>query len=157
MVSFREAARMLDEEIEALPEEIFQGLNGGVNFLPETKKDGSGLCVMGLYHHNAMGRYVELYYGSFCAVYPDADEEEFRKVLRKTLHHELTHHLEGLAGDRSLEKWDDRHRAEIIARRDGGPTDSPLFVGGYTGPGENSVLRRRRYPAGGHGGRGPEK
>jgi len=158
MLSFKEAGRILDEEVDALPEEIFRELNGGVNLLRRKKLDKDGLCILGLYHHNAMGRYVELYYGSFCAVYGDADEERFRAELRKTLHHELTHHLEGLAGDRTLEKWDERHRAELLARAGGGEPDSPLFAGGYTGPGGDAVLRRRRYPAGGHAGRGdPER
>ena len=36
MVSFEEAGKILDEAAEALPEEIFKELNGGVNLLPDT-------------------------------------------------------------------------------------------------------------------------
>lgn len=36
------------------------------------------------------------------------DDETFRRRLKSTLHHELTHHIESQAGDRSLERWDER-------------------------------------------------
>jgi hypothetical protein len=153
MISFEEAGRFLDEEAAALPAEIFQDLNGGVNLLPEKKRDADGMYTLGMYFHNAMGRYVEIYFGSFQEVFRFESNEAVRRELGKTLRHELTHHLEGLAGDRSLEKWDERHRAELLAAMRGSPPDSPLFAGGYTGPGEDSVLRRRRRPAPGAEGR----
>jgi len=107
MVSFQEAGEMLDAACEALPQEIFKDLNGGVNLLPDVKKDGSGSIILGLYHHDAMGRYVEIFYGSIRELYGEISPEKFRERLTKTLHHELTHHIEGLAGDRSLEHWDE--------------------------------------------------
>ena len=101
MVSFEEAGKMLDEAMEALPKEIFRELNGGVNLLPEAKHSDDGRYVMGLYHFDAMGRWVEIFYGSFTALYGDIPAEQFRKHLTETLHHELTHHIEALAGDRT--------------------------------------------------------
>lgn len=107
MVSFKEAGKMLDEAMEALPQGIFDGLNGGVNLLEEAKTDSKGGYILGLYHNNIMGRYIEIFYGSFAGLYGDIPADQFARRLRSTLHHELTHHIEGLAGDRSLERWDE--------------------------------------------------
>ena len=49
MVTFEEAAAMLDEAADSLPEEIFDKLNGGVNLLPARRTDEHGLLVMGMY------------------------------------------------------------------------------------------------------------
>ena len=129
MVTFEEAGRMLDEAVEALPEEIFKELNGGVNLKPEERRTDDGRFLMGLYHHDAMGRWVEIFYGSFAALYGDIPPERFREHLIETLHHELTHHIEGLAGDRTLERWDEE-QTELW--REGAPlkAESVLFVDG---------------------------
>ena len=138
------AERLLDEEAEQLPEAIFRELNGGVNLLPEARRDASGLYILGLYHHNTMGRYIELFYGSFRALYPEADEERLRSLLGETLRHELTHHLENLAGDRSLEKWDERHRAELLRGLYDEDVGTTQFAGGMYRKPEVPALRRRR-------------
>ena len=105
MISFEEAGRILDEAAEALPEEIFRGLNGGVNLIPQVRRDENGLLVMGTYNVDQMGRRVEIYYGSFRVRYPDASPDKCAKALVRTLKHELRHHIENLAMDRSLERW----------------------------------------------------
>lgn len=107
MVSFKEAGKMLDEAMEALPAGIFDGLNGGVNLLEEKKTDARGSYILGLYHNDIMGRYIEIFYGSFVELYGDIPPGQFARRLRSTLHHELTHHVEGLAGDKTLERWDE--------------------------------------------------
>ena len=61
MVTFEEAAAMLDEAVDALPQEIFNKLNGGVNLLPARRTDENGLLVMGMYFVDQMGRHVEIY------------------------------------------------------------------------------------------------
>lgn len=119
---------MLDAAAEALPEEIFKELNGGVNLLPEAKKGDDGRFIMGLYHSDIMGRRVEIFYGSFVALYCDAPPEEFRAHLDTTLRHELTHHIEGLAGDRTLEHWDEEQTALWRAGGEKLTADSLLFV-----------------------------
>lgn len=130
MVSFEEAGKILDEAVEALPEEIFKALNGGVNLLPETRESGDGRYTLGLYHNDVMGRRVEIFYGSFRALYGNIPPEEFRQRLISTLHHELTHHIEGLAGDRTLERWDEEQTALWLSGGEAGPidADSILFV-----------------------------
>lgn len=128
MLSFEEAGRVLDEAVEALPEGIFRELNGGVNLLPDTKKSDDGRFTLGLYHNDLMGRRVEIFYGSFLALYGELPDSEFREHLVATLHHELTHHIEGLAGDRTLEHWDEEQTA--LWEQSGAPlrADSVLFV-----------------------------
>ena len=130
MVTFEEAGAILDEAVEALPEEIFRDLNGGVNLLPDTRESGDGRYTLGLYHNDAMGRYVEIFYGSIRAAYGDISPEEWKKHLVATLHHELTHHIEGLAGDRTLERWDEAQTAAWLAGGEATPidADSILFV-----------------------------
>ncbi len=107
MVSYKEAGKMLDKAMEALPAGIFDGLNGGVNLIEAPQKSDKGGYILGLYHNNMMGRYIEIFYGSFVELYGDIPPAQFERRLRSTLHHELTHHIEGLAGDRSLEHWDE--------------------------------------------------
>ena len=102
---------MLDEVAGDLPEEIFLELNGGVSLLERAKKSeedsSGGLYTLGEYCHDRMGRYINIYYGSICAVYPGATASEMRGHLRDLLAHELTHHLESLAGERDLEIQDE--------------------------------------------------
>ena len=126
MISYDEAGRVLDEAVDALPEEIFDKLNGGVNLLRQSRTDEHGLLIMGTYNVNQMGRYVEIYYGSFRRKYPNASYEKCRDELIRTLKHELTHHIESLALDRSLEKWDEQHVAELLSGLDSG--EEPLEV-----------------------------
>lgn len=108
MLSYEEAGAVLDELVDELPDGIFENLNGGVSFVEEAVTAEDGRYTLGTYFRNEMGRYIELYYGSFVELYGDMDDELFRRRLKSTLHHELTHHIESMAGDRSLEHWDDR-------------------------------------------------
>lgn len=108
MLSYEEAGLVLDELADALPPEIFDDLNGGVSFIEEAKRSEDGRYTLGTYFRDALGKYIELYYGSFVELYGEMDDETFRRRLKSTLHHELTHHIESQAGDRSLEHWDER-------------------------------------------------
>ena len=130
MVTFEEAASMLDEAVDELPQEIFDKLNGGVNLIPSRRTDEHGLLVMGMYIVDQMGRHVEIYYGSFKERYRNAPPERWKRELTKTLKHELTHHIESLACDRSLEKWDAEHVAKLLSGLEYEPLEasSVLFV-----------------------------
>ena len=121
MFSIEEISKMLDEIASELPEGVFRDLNGGVNLLPEEKKsdkdsDG-GLFTLGEYRRDQMGRYIVIYYGSLLKVYGDSSHEKMRKHLRDILTHELTHHLESLAGDRSLEIKDEMKLFDYFSRK----------------------------------------
>ncbi len=112
MLTYEQAGDVLDELVDELPEEIFKNLNGGVSFLEKAVRGSEGGYTLGMYFRDKMGRHIELYYGSFTELYGDMDDETFRRRLKSTLHHELTHHIENQAGDRSLERWDER-QAEL--------------------------------------------
>jgi hypothetical protein len=102
---------MLDEIAAELPEEVFLKLNGGVSLLPDTKLSPAdprgGLYTLGEYRRDQMGRYIVLYYGSIITVHGREDPIKIRESLRKLLTHELTHHIESMAGERDLEIEDE--------------------------------------------------
>ncbi|MGN0985409.1 MAG: metallopeptidase family protein [Candidatus Enterenecus sp.] len=110
---------ILDALMEEFPEELFQSLNGGILLLEEALPDpeaGEDVYIMGEYCWDELGRYINIYYGSFAALLCDEPEEVWEDELRITLRHELTHHVEGLAGERSLEYKDS---AQLEALRSG--------------------------------------
>ena len=108
-MTFEETQQALDELITQLPPEIFAGLNCGVTLLEETLYDNHGLLILGQYHVQpfGLGRYITIYYGSLMENYAHLNAPKFIKKLRGVLHHELTHHLEHQAGDRTLEIEDE--------------------------------------------------
>ena len=108
MIPLDEARGMLDELISELPEAIFTRLNGGVLLLPDVRLSpearSEDLYILGEYSISyAMGRTVVIYYGSILRTHGVLTPERLRAVLREVLHHELTHHLESMAGERDLE------------------------------------------------------
>jgi hypothetical protein len=112
MLSFDMAYEALNNSLDNLPQQIQQGLNGGIILLPDVKKHPEGvrgdLYILGQYHFepHGFGRYITIYYGSFRMAYGHLPEEEQRKKLEDVLHHELIHHMEHLAGDKTLEYKD---------------------------------------------------
>jgi len=112
---------MLDEIAAELPDEVFRELNGGVSLLPDTRlsdadPDG-GLYTLGEYRRDQMGRYIVIYYGSICAVHGKPSRKEMRAHLRDVLTHELTHHMESLAGERDLEIEDEEGLEEYFREK----------------------------------------
>lgn len=98
---FRE---MLSDLIDELPLEIFENLNGGVVVSEEEKtyEGKDSLYIMGQYIVGQLGSQVVIYYGSFNKLYWYYSEEQIREKLREVLHHELTHHVEYMAGANDL-------------------------------------------------------
>ncbi|MCL2672570.1 MAG: hypothetical protein FWF10_11145 [Clostridiales bacterium] len=110
MLSFDETAHILDGLAAELPGEFFRHLNGGIVLLPQSKlhrasAEAQRLYILGEYHHEpiGLGRYIAIYYGSFCRVHGGETPERQVERLRETLRHEFTHHMESLAGERGLE------------------------------------------------------
>ncbi len=119
MLTFDQVGDILDRLAERFPQEFFQELNGGISLLPEQKENpqAPGLCVLGEYCHNhQMGRYINLYYGSFSALARREGwrDEQWEEELYATLAHELTHHIEGLAGERGLERKDAAYLKQFL-------------------------------------------
>ena len=111
MFSIDEINEMLDEVAAEFPAELFRDLNGGVSLLPEEKLSeadpGGGLYTLGEYRRDQLGRYIVIYYGSVCAVHGRTSRERMKRHLKNLLSHELTHHMESLAGARDLEVKDE--------------------------------------------------
>ena len=118
MLSIDAVNEILDDIADELPDELFRELNGGVSLLPEAKLSADapdvGLYTLGEYRRDQMGRYIVLYFGSIRAVHGDDTREELRVNLKKLLAHELTHHIESLAGERGLEIEDKRMLDEYL-------------------------------------------
>ena len=117
LLTFEQAGDLLDELAEAFPEALFEGLNGGIHLvedaMPDPEFPQAELYIMGEYHEDLLGRYINLYYGSFAAVAEREEwtEEDWRTELRQTLSHELTHHMEGRGGLHALDDKDEEQMA----------------------------------------------
>lgn len=122
ILSFDEAGDLLDEMAEEFPEEFYQELNGGISLLPEAMEDphGEDLYIMGEYCNDMMGKYINLYYGSFAALAEQENwsQEDWEDELYTTLAHEFTHHIEGLAGERGLEIKDELQMEQYRRERE---------------------------------------
>jgi len=116
LLTFEASQEALDEIAQDLPQEIFKGLNGGYALTEETVFDENGLIILGQYHYQprGLGRYVVVHYGSMTQAYGRLCPEKFREKLKDVFYHELVHHLEGLAGDRSLEIQDKIDKAKML-------------------------------------------
>ena len=110
-LSFDQVGELLDELAEPFPEALFEGLNGGVNLLEDAMPDPDlpGVHILGEYCDDLLGRYINLYYGSFAALATRDGWtlEDWRRELRLTLSHELTHHMENRGGLHALEDKDE--------------------------------------------------
>ena len=123
VLSIDEVGDILDRVCEEFPEALFQELNGGVLLLEEALPDPeAGVWHMGEYCWDEMGRYINIYYGSFAALLFDEPRRVWEDELRTTLRHELTHHVEGLAGERSLE-YKDSAQLDALRRGEDWPGD----------------------------------
>ena len=116
MLTIDEVNGLLDEMAEGFPAALFDGLNGGVNLLEEAAPDEEfpkgEMYILGEYCEDALGRYINLYYGSFAALAEreDWDRQTWEDELYTTLSHELTHHMESRGG---LHALDDRDAEEL--------------------------------------------
>lgn len=110
-LSFDDAYQWLGEVADTVPEELMNHLNGGIVLLPDVvpSPHGGNLYTLGSYHNDpyGMGRYININYGSFVRVHGGDSIETQKKALRDVLVHELTHHIESLAGVRDLEVKDE--------------------------------------------------
>ena len=121
MISLDRMNEMLNEIADRIPPELYGRLNGGVALLPDCKRDEQDdtLYIMGEYcYDHMMGRRILIYGGSFQRLFGDRSEAYLKKELEKTLKHELTHHVESLAGERDLEIQDEIEREAYKRKRE---------------------------------------
>lgn len=122
MISIEAYRTIISELMDELPDEFYRKLSGGVIVseaasVPDYAR-GADLYTMGQYQVLPGIRQITMFKGSFDRVYPDADVEEARKILRGVLRHEMRHHLESLGGVRdasSLEAADERKKQEYLS------------------------------------------
>lgn len=114
MITIDRFSTLLDDLAAALPAPVFDRLNLGIGVVEHAKPDrraarDAQVYILGEYRvHPVMGRGIVLYYGSFKRVYGHLGEAALRGEMDRVLKHELTHHLEHLAGSRELEHEDAR-------------------------------------------------
>ena len=122
MLSMEEYRGIVSQLLDELPEAFFRELNGGVilsdnvEIPPYALKND--LYVMGKYLQYSGIRQIALYKGSFDRVYPHANADQARDILRGVLRHEFRHHLEFLAGVHdasSLEAQDEREKRAYLS------------------------------------------
>jgi len=122
-ISFEEFGYLLDEVADKLPREIFINLNGGISLVhdapphPESAT-GNDLLILGHYHAGgSLGRYINIYYGSFIRLYGGCSRDILKQQIDRVLRHEFLHHLESMAGEKDLEIQDaidlERYKAGI--------------------------------------------
>lgn len=121
MHTIEQVQEWLTEESDAIPRELLAGLNGGIYLLPDIKYSSkipsNDYFVMGEYiRDQALGCYILIYYGSFMAVWVDADVQTAKYQLRHILLHEVRHHVESRGLLRDLELEDERFIAEACDR-----------------------------------------
>ncbi len=122
MLNIEEFKRIISELMDELPEEIYKDLNGGVivseaPVIPDYAR-GNDIYVMGHYQVYSGIRQIVMFKGSFDRVYPYADADRARELLRGILRHEFRHHLEFLGGvynSSSLLAEDARRKEEYLA------------------------------------------
>lgn len=112
-----EFEQITEKIVAGLPERLFENLNGGILILPNIMESphskNNDLLVLGRYCRNAsMGRYIELYYGSFIKMYAEPPKTK----IEETIKHELRHHIESLAGERDLEIEDEKFIKNYLER-----------------------------------------
>lgn len=124
-MSIDEYRKIISDLQDELPAEFFRDLNGGVivseaMVIPDYAR-GNDLYTMGQYQVFSGIRQIVMFKGSFDCVYPHADVEEARKILRGILRHEFRHHLESLGGihnSSSLEAQDERKKQAYLSRKE---------------------------------------
>ena len=103
MIDFDTFADFVEEEMNLLPDYVYDELNGGVlvdvNAYPHPARVSDDLYILGTYSSSyIMGKQIILFYGSFAATMGSCSKDVIRQQIRATLRHEFLHHLETRAG-----------------------------------------------------------
>ena len=117
ILSYDEVGEILDAAAEKLPKAFFEGLTGGILLLEEDCPDpgnGDDMYSLGEYCDDELGCYIRIYYGSFVALFAEEPREVWEEELDITLRHELTHHVEGMAGVFDLDRQDEEYLMEYL-------------------------------------------
>lgn len=122
MLTFDQAAQLLDDIAMEFPEAFYRELHGGIQFeedaLPDPQFPEGEMYIMGEYVQDITGNFIVLYYGSFAALLADEPGEVWEEELFATLAHEFTHHLEHMGGLHSLDDKDAEFLRRALAGED---------------------------------------
>ena len=107
MVSLEEFEMMAGEIADNIPEQFYEGLNGGILLKEEMRlhpisRENAPVYVMGLYVRDLLGCRIEIYYGSFLITCERFSKERIYKQLKQTIYHEFEHHVETMCGNIDL-------------------------------------------------------
>lgn len=120
MISIDEFSHILDDLASGLPEEFYDELNLGISVSEDAKMSphaqNRDLYIMGEYFHTHMGRGIVIYYGSFARLHGNLPVEALMQEMQSTLRHEFRHHMEGRAGERGLEREDEKQLRDYLGR-----------------------------------------
>ncbi len=126
VLSYDQMGDMLEEIAEQFPEAFYRELDGGIQLerqaMPDPTFPDNDIFIMGQYCHDALGRYIRLYYGSFAILMAEKDEEEWREEIFRTVAHEFTHHMEESAMLHALDDKDEAMVAQLLEKY-GGPDE----------------------------------
>ena len=124
MLTFDQAAKLLEEIAMEFPEAFYQELHGGIQFeedaLPDPQFPEGEMYIMGEYVQDITGNFIVLYYGSFAALAEQEawNEEDWEGELFATLAHEFTHHLENMGGLHALDDKDAEFLRQALGEED---------------------------------------
>ena len=132
-VSYETFREIVSEEMDLLPQYVFDELTGGVLVEKRARLSpdsvDNDLFYLGLYRWGGLGKQVTLYYGSFVEVLGSAGERVYRDRIREVLRHEFRHHMETRAGEFGkgslLEEDLQRREKYLLAHRETGEGREP--------------------------------
>lgn len=124
MIDIDEFQEILNQIFDEQPECCLDELNGGVCLLPQCKMSpqavDNDLYIMGEFcRSHSMGRYINIYYGSFERLYGHLSREALTEKIREVLQHEIYHHIESLSGTHELEDEDERFMRRYFVSKAG--------------------------------------
>jgi hypothetical protein len=109
-MKIKEFTKYVDYLIEnKIPPILLKDLNMGIYVNPIYKEDDveEDYYILGEYIQNSLGNQIVLYYGSFAYFLKGNSEHDWQKEILETIKHELTHHVEALAGQEDLADEED--------------------------------------------------
>jgi hypothetical protein len=104
-MKFKEFDEYIDYLVtNEIPPTLLKSLNGGIRLSKALQQDDDekDYYILGEYIEDELGFYINIYYGSFMHFYGDKSNKIIKKEILSTIKHELTHHIESLAGNETL-------------------------------------------------------
>ena len=128
-MDFDAFADLAEAIADSLPPKLLEGLSGGIIIEKKTRRrseDPPGVYLLGEYiTEDYLGPLIAIYYGSFRRVFAGEPPEVWEEELRRTLLHEVRHHLEARAGVDDLGREDLEELARLWQEWLQGPGGKP--------------------------------